>query len=217
MTASQPTDGPSFQATPNAEKYVLEADALRRRQLQSALVHGSGQTWRERRRIWPATIGGVTAIVIIVAVVAIVGAFHQQQLIQARQSPGRPPTTTPPSRPAGPANPYTPAKICNDLRHGTDYEPTRQTPFQGGTIYLYHSRTAQTYCAAAVKTTLIGTSSAMTYVIEKQRSGSWVPERSTDTKAPYYLVAFIHDDTVCHRFSAGTTGLNGTVTWGKCG
>ena len=74
-----------FRATPNAEKYILEADALRRRQLGSALIHGSDRTWRERRRIWPAATGGVVAVVIIVMVVAAVGAFHRQQQITAEK------------------------------------------------------------------------------------------------------------------------------------
>ncbi|HET8684453.1 MAG TPA: hypothetical protein VFM54_21655, partial [Micromonosporaceae bacterium] len=42
-----------FVTTPNAERYLLEADSLRRRQLRSALLHGSTRVWRERRRIWP--------------------------------------------------------------------------------------------------------------------------------------------------------------------
>ncbi|HZN70980.1 MAG TPA: hypothetical protein VFC00_04750 [Micromonosporaceae bacterium] len=66
---------------PNAEKYLLEADHLRRQQLSSALLHGSDRTWRERRRSWPAAVGGIIAIVVIVAVVAIVGAYQRQQRI----------------------------------------------------------------------------------------------------------------------------------------
>jgi hypothetical protein len=68
-----------FASTPNAEKYVLEADSLRRRQLNSALLHGSRTTWRDRQRIWPAAVGGIIAVIIIVAVVAIVGGFRLQQ------------------------------------------------------------------------------------------------------------------------------------------
>jgi hypothetical protein len=91
---------PHFDRTPNAEKYVLEADALRRRQLRSALLHGSSHTWRERRNVWPAAIGGLVAVIVIVAVVAIVGAFQRQQEIDERKArQNNPPAvTTPASR-----------------------------------------------------------------------------------------------------------------------
>lgn len=80
---------PATPTTPNAEKYVLAADALRRRQLETALLHGSAQTWRDRRRLWPAMIGGVIAVALVVTIVAIVGAFHQQQEITKRQEEQR--------------------------------------------------------------------------------------------------------------------------------
>ncbi len=79
--AAQQTPVEEFRSTPNAERYILEADALRRRQLETAMVHGSDRTWRERRRIWPAATCGIVAVVIIVMVVAAVGAFHRQQEI----------------------------------------------------------------------------------------------------------------------------------------
>src|SRR5699024_12039465 len=48
----RPTAPPNLgmQNTPNAERYVLEADAMRRRQLRSALLHGRRRTWREVSR-----------------------------------------------------------------------------------------------------------------------------------------------------------------------
>jgi hypothetical protein len=100
-----PDTGQPFEATPNAEKHVLDADALRRRQLRSALLHGSRQTWRERQRIWPAAVGGAIAIVVIVAVVAIVGAFHRQQEIadrklQEQQQQRAPAVTVSPASPS---------------------------------------------------------------------------------------------------------------------
>lgn len=72
-----PAPQPPMAGTPNAEKYVLEADAMRRRQLRSALLHGSRRTWREHRRIWPAIVIGVIAAAVVVAAIAVIGAYRQ--------------------------------------------------------------------------------------------------------------------------------------------
>ncbi len=74
------TDTP-FARTPNAEKYLLESDNLRRRQLRSALLHGSSRVWRERQRVWPAVVGGVVVVAVIVAAIAVLGAFQRQREI----------------------------------------------------------------------------------------------------------------------------------------
>lgn len=77
---SAPASAPApFVSTPNAEKYLLEADNLRRRQLRSALLHGSSRTWRDRRRIWPAFIAGLIVVAVISAAIGIYGTFQQQQ------------------------------------------------------------------------------------------------------------------------------------------
>lgn len=70
-----------FVSTPNAERYLIESDNLRRRQLHAALLHGSGRTWRERRRIWPAVLVGLVVVAIVVASIAVHGAFQRQQRI----------------------------------------------------------------------------------------------------------------------------------------
>jgi hypothetical protein len=67
---------PGARTTPNAEKYLLEADALRRRQLVSALLHGSRRTWREQRRIWPSVVAGIVVVAVIVAVFGVLRAIH---------------------------------------------------------------------------------------------------------------------------------------------
>ncbi len=67
---------PGASTTPNAEKYLLEADALRRRQLVSALLHGSRRTWRDQRRIWPSVVAGIVVVAIIVAVFGVLRAVH---------------------------------------------------------------------------------------------------------------------------------------------
>lgn len=81
----QPHDGPTPPApwmppnagkTPNAERYLLEADALRRRQLRSALLHGSSRTWRDNRRIWPGIVAGIVVVAVILAVFAVVKAIR---------------------------------------------------------------------------------------------------------------------------------------------
>ena len=71
--------------TPNAEKYVLEADAMRRRQLRSALLHGSRRTWREHPRIWPAIVVGVIAVAVVVAAIAVVDAYQKQKEKKEKQ------------------------------------------------------------------------------------------------------------------------------------
>ena len=74
--------------TPNAEKYVLEADAMRRRQLRSALLHGSARTWREHGRVWPAVVVAVVIVAVVVAAMAVVEAFHSYQDEQDAETGG---------------------------------------------------------------------------------------------------------------------------------
>jgi flagellar biosynthesis/type III secretory pathway M-ring protein FliF/YscJ len=76
-----PPVGPrtAMQNTPNAERYVLEADAMRRRQLRSALLHGSRRTWREHTRIWPAVVVGLIVVAVVVAALAVTEAFRKTE------------------------------------------------------------------------------------------------------------------------------------------
>ncbi len=78
MSDEQRPPAPRF-TVPNAERYVLEADALRRRQLRSALLHGSRRTWREHRRVWPAVLVGVIVVGLICLAMAMTNAFQEQQ------------------------------------------------------------------------------------------------------------------------------------------
>jgi hypothetical protein len=78
-TPPDPDRSAPFVRTPNAERYLLEADSLRRRQLHSALLHGSRRTWRDRRRIWPAVVAGLVVVAVIAAAIAVYGTFRQQQ------------------------------------------------------------------------------------------------------------------------------------------
>ncbi len=73
--AAGPWIPPNARKTPNAEKYLLEADALRRRQLVSALLHGSRRTWREQRRIWPGVVAGIVVVAVIIAVFGVLRAL----------------------------------------------------------------------------------------------------------------------------------------------
>lgn len=93
----EPPRAPVFR-TPNAERYVLEADAMRRRQLRSALLHGSTRTWREHRRVWPAVVGGIIVAAIVVAVIGVSGAFRQQQENQEQQENQQQSSAVPPVR-----------------------------------------------------------------------------------------------------------------------
>lgn len=75
---AEPPAPPEFDI-PNAEKYMLEADVMRRRQLRSALLHGSHRTWREHRKVWPAVIAGVVATGLIIAVTAVKSAYDKDK------------------------------------------------------------------------------------------------------------------------------------------
>ena len=102
---TEPTDGhrpppvgprTAMQNTPNAERYVLEADAMRRRQLRSALLHGSRRTWREHRRIWPALVVGLIVVAVVVAGLAVTEAFRKTEENEKKeQQQDRPPSSAP--------------------------------------------------------------------------------------------------------------------------
>lgn len=106
MTASDPGSRaptpwlpPNASSTPNAERYLLEADALRRRQLRSALLHGSSRTWREHRRIWPAIVAGVIVVAVILAAFAVRRAFREASQQEQQQQPLITPASLSPSAP----------------------------------------------------------------------------------------------------------------------
>lgn len=80
-----PAASAPFARTPNAERYLLESDNLRRRQLRSALLHGSTRVWRERHRVWPAVLGGLIVAAVIVAAIAVAGAFQRQREITEKE------------------------------------------------------------------------------------------------------------------------------------
>ncbi|WP_163512846.1 hypothetical protein [Fodinicola acaciae] len=111
----QATVPPAFVSSPNAERHLLEADALRRRQLGSAFLHGSGRTWRDRRTVWPFAALGIAVVAVVIAAFAVTGAFKAQQcetnkqaLKQASPSATAIPTPCPGSsgaRPSGSASP----------------------------------------------------------------------------------------------------------------
>jgi flagellar biosynthesis/type III secretory pathway M-ring protein FliF/YscJ len=94
-----PPVGPrsAMQNTPNAERYVLEADAMRRRQLRSALLHGSRRTWREHTRIWPAIVVGLIVVAVVIAALAVTEAFRKTEENQKKQErqQNRPPSSAP--------------------------------------------------------------------------------------------------------------------------
>lgn len=97
----------ALQTTPNAERYVLEADAMRRRQLRSALLHGSARNWRESRRIWPAVVAGLVVVAVILAGLSVMQAL-KVSLKNNPPSPGPTAPTAPASSPVVPTVPTAP-------------------------------------------------------------------------------------------------------------
>ncbi|HEY1176748.1 MAG TPA: hypothetical protein VGF17_11365 [Phytomonospora sp.] len=81
----------TMRRTGNSERYILQAAALRRRQLRAAVLYGSSRSWRQRQALWPAALAGIILVAVIVAAVAVTGAFKRQQQInqqeQQRQQP----------------------------------------------------------------------------------------------------------------------------------
>lgn len=75
-----------FGGAPDAERHVLAADNLRRRQLRAALLHGSARSWRDRNRVWPAVIVGLVLTAVVLAGIAVYSAFEATQA-QQRQEP----------------------------------------------------------------------------------------------------------------------------------
>jgi hypothetical protein len=76
--SSEPPPAPEFDI-PNAEKYMLEADVMRRRQLRSALLHGSTRTWREHRKVWPGVVAGLVAVGLVIAIIAVKSAYDKDK------------------------------------------------------------------------------------------------------------------------------------------
>jgi hypothetical protein len=52
---------------------------MRRRQLRSALLHGSTRTWREHRRVWPGVVAGLVAAGLIIAIIAVKSAYDKDR------------------------------------------------------------------------------------------------------------------------------------------
>ncbi|WP_067604201.1 hypothetical protein [Nocardiopsis listeri] len=69
----------AFQSTPDTERYVLQADALRRRQLRAAVLYGSSRYWRTRQRVWPSVIVGLILAAVVAAALVVFGAFQTQR------------------------------------------------------------------------------------------------------------------------------------------
>ncbi|MEH3032849.1 MAG: hypothetical protein PGN07_02125 [Aeromicrobium erythreum] len=100
--APRPPPTLALQNTPNAERYVLEADAMRRRQMRSALLHGSRRTWREHQRVWPAVVVGVIAVALVIAGIIVtqaIGKTRENEKEQERQQRQQQSATTAPATP----------------------------------------------------------------------------------------------------------------------
>lgn len=75
--------------TGQSERYVLQAAALRRRQLRAAVLYGSARSWRQRQPLWPAALVGAIAIALIVAAIAVANAFEKQKQRDAEEEAER--------------------------------------------------------------------------------------------------------------------------------
>ncbi len=79
--AGMPPRGSANALGVDPERLLLDAAALRRRQLCAAFLHGSARSWRVRRRIWPGTVTGLLIVAIVIAAMAVAAAFARQQEI----------------------------------------------------------------------------------------------------------------------------------------
>ncbi|WP_063825705.1 hypothetical protein [Nocardiopsis ganjiahuensis] len=85
-----PTQLPqAFQTTPDSERYVLQADALRRRQLRAAILYGSSRYWRARQRVWPSVVVGLIIAAVVAAVIVVFGAFQAQRDLNEERGQGQ--------------------------------------------------------------------------------------------------------------------------------
>ena len=65
--------------TADTERLILQAAALRRRQLRAALLYGASRSWRQKLTLWPGAIVGGVVVAVIVAAIAVTSAFQQEQ------------------------------------------------------------------------------------------------------------------------------------------
>lgn len=79
----------AMRRTGQSERYVLQAAALRRRQLRAAVLYGSARSWRQRQPLWPAALIGAIAVALIVAAIAVANAFEKQQQRDAEEEAER--------------------------------------------------------------------------------------------------------------------------------
>lgn len=83
----------AMRRTGQSERYVLQAAALRRRQLRAAVLYGSARSWRQRQPLWPAALIGVIAVALVVAAFAVANAFEKQKQREAEEEAERNATT----------------------------------------------------------------------------------------------------------------------------
>lgn len=128
----RPTSGgprSAMQNTPNAERYVLEADAMRRRQLRSALLHGSRRTWRDHPRTWPAVVVGIIVVAVVIAGLAVTEAFKKTSENEKKQEQQQQrPATTAPAVPGPSASNPAPTSPAPTGPAATAPESTATTP-----------------------------------------------------------------------------------------
>ncbi|MFC3491636.1 ABC transporter permease [Glycomyces rhizosphaerae] len=79
----------AMRRTGQSERYVLQAAALRRRQLRAAVLYGSARSWRQRQPLWPAALIGAIAVALVVAAFAVANAFEKQKQREAEEEAER--------------------------------------------------------------------------------------------------------------------------------
>jgi 4'-phosphopantetheinyl transferase EntD len=87
----------AMRRTGQSERYVLQAAALRRRQLRAAVLYGSARSWRQRQPLWPAALIGVIAVALVVAAFAVANAFEKQKQREAEEEAERNAASAPPA------------------------------------------------------------------------------------------------------------------------
>ena len=104
---------------------LLEIQAVRRRQLATAALHGSTRSWMSGQRRWPAALAGILAAALILLGVGITSVVRAEL---SKSSPAGPNPGAGTSTSAGPTGTPTPTRSAPRTATPTPTRSTTRTP-----------------------------------------------------------------------------------------